>query len=173
MGKGKVEEQCLLLRTSDRREFFTDVNNYPMLIEFAKNHKAELAVVKPTTAVKVLTLSELAQALCQPAAKKDPCSFSPDYEVVEIRISERVGAVVTTRSRQQILAQAGEIRGAIEEDLLAGKVVSLEELQERFAACQLSEASLRKHLTFVRIKMANAGKAVGKVGVASYQLLGK
>lgn len=157
------EGHCLLVKTVDNRHFFTDLENFPQLIEFSKAQNAEVSVVKPQEEVRVLALPDLAKSLCDPNYNM----LDPKYELIE----QRIGVITTGKTpRQRLLAQAQEIRAYIETEVMAGETVSLQKLGEKFADYNLGEAAIRKHLTFVRLKLAKVGHAVKKVGVGTYKL---
>lgn len=159
------EEHCLLVKTLDNRHFFTALDNFPQLIEFSKAQNAEVSVVKPQDPVRVLTLPDLAKSLCDPNYNL----VSPNYELIEKRIGV-INAGSSKLPRQKLIAQAQEIRAYIEKALMDGWQVSLENLGEKFAAYNLGDAAIRKHLTFVRLKLAKEGYAVSKIGVGTYKL---
>lgn len=157
------EGHCLLVKTVDNRHFFTDLENFPQLIEFSKAQNAEVSVVKPQEEVRVLALPDLAKSFCDPNYKM----VEPKYELIE----QRIGVITAGKTpRQRLLAQAQEIRAYIEQAVMAGECVSLQKLGEKFADYNLGEAAIRKHLTFVRLKLAKNGHAVNKVGVGTYKL---
>lgn len=156
------EGHCLMVKTVDNRHFFTDLDNFPQLIEFSKAQNAEVSVVKPADEVQVLALPALAKSLCDPNYRL----LDPKYQLIE----RRIGVLPGKTPRQRLLAQAQEIRAFIESTLVAGDPVSLQELGQKYAEYNLGEAAIRKHLTFVRLKMAKAGQTVNKVGVGKYKL---
>jgi hypothetical protein len=154
--------ECLMVKTVDNRHFFTELGNFEQLIEYSKSQNAEISVVKPQESVRVLALPQLAKSLCDPNVKAD----EPKYELVERRLCSVTGKT----PRQRTLAQAHEIRTHIESSLMEGETVVLGDLIVKFQSYGLGEAALRKHLTFVRLKLAKTGHQVGKVGVGSYRL---
>jgi hypothetical protein len=157
------EGHCLLVKTVDNRHFFTELENFPQLIEFSKAQNAEVSVVKPQEEIRVLALPELAKSFCDPTYKM----IDPKYELIE----RRIGVISAGKTpRQRLLAQAQEIRAYIESMVMAGESVSLQKIGEKFTAYNLGEAAIRKHLTFVRLKLAKIGHAVSKVGVGTYKL---
>ena len=158
----KEKDLCLMVKTVDNRHFFTELDNFPQLIEFSKSQNAEVSVVRPEEEVQVMALPALAKSLCDPNYKV----ADPKYRLVERRITAMSGK----SPRQRMLAQAGEIRAYIKDSLLAGEVVSLENLAAKYADYDLGEAALRKHLTFVRVSLGDAGHLVHKVAVGCYKL---
>lgn len=159
----KEEGHYLLVKTVDNRHFFTELENFPQLIEFSKAQNAEISVVKPQEKVQVLNLPDLAKSFCDPNYKV----FDPKYELIE----RRIGVTTTGKTpRQRLLSQAQEIRSYIEATVMDGETICLQKLGEKFADYNLGEAALRKHLTFIRLKLAKLGHNVNKVGVGTYRL---
>ncbi len=157
------EGRCLLVKTVDNRHFFTGLENFPQLIEFSKAQNAEVSVVKPQEKVQVLALPDLAKSLCDPNYKM----ADPKYQLIE----RCIGVITTGKTpRQRLLAQAHEIRTYIEAIIMSGETVSLQNLGDKFADYNLCEAAIRKHLTFVRLKLAKLGLVVDKVGIGNYKL---
>ena len=152
-----------MVKTVDNRHFFTALGNFPQLIEFSKAQSAEVSVVKPKEEVQVFSLPELAKSMCDPTYKV----LEPKYDLVERKITIMTGKT----PRQRLLAQAQEIRQAIEQTFLAGDTVSLQNLAKQFQHYNLGEAALRKHLTYVRLKLAKMDRQVSKVGIGSYQIV--
>jgi hypothetical protein len=154
-----------MVRTVDNRQYFTELGNFPQLIEFSKAQNAEVSVVKLQEQAQVMSLPQLAKSLCDPNYK----SLDPKYELVERKITLHEGK----KPRQRLLAQAQEIRHYIENTLKAGNAVSLVNISERFKDYNLGEAALRKHLMYVRLKMAKDGLQVDKVEVGTYRICGR
>jgi hypothetical protein len=154
---------CLLVKMPDNRHFFTEIDNLPQLIEFSKSQNAEVSVVKPRQEVKLLNLSDFAKSLCDPNYNL----INPQYDLIE----QQIGLMNAGKTpRQRLLAQAQEIRTYIESSVLSGKSISLQNLEEKFEEYNLGEAAIRKHMTFVRMKLAKSGKAVDKIGIGTYEL---
>jgi len=147
------EFQCLMLETPDHRQFFTYEKNYPQLIEFSKTFGAEMSVVKVKEA-EVLTLENLAPALCDPTYKK-----AAKFEVVEPKIT------VNHKPRPKSAA----IRSWIRSRLVAGKSVKLNEIFEAFSEMKMTKAAFCTHYTAVRKELAKEGWKIEKVGGGTYQ----
>src|SRR5262252_7159655 len=110
-----------MIKTKDRRKFFTHEKNFPQLIEFSKTFKAEISVVRVDEA-DILDLSALAPAICDAnyAAKKT------SYELVEVKLP-----VLPRNTRPTILRTAARIKQHILAKFLGGEAVSLKELKKR------------------------------------------
>ncbi len=157
---------CLMLRTADSREFFTHAHYFSHVVEFAKTCSAEVSVVKATN-VKVMELEELARSICDHNKSKQPNS----YEVVEVKLSP-VGELNTIRTRRKILAQADIIASHIQQELLAGREVSLNDLERKFNDFSLSKPALCNHMARVKKQLMNEGKSVVKLKRGVYRLGG-
>jgi hypothetical protein len=77
-------QQCLMIKTKDKRQFFTYEKHLPQLIEFSKIFNAEISVVK-IDGEKILDLEELPEAICNSAYKN-----KSKYEL----ISEKIGKLL-------------------------------------------------------------------------------
>jgi len=156
----KKNYKCLLVKTKDRRSFFTHEKNLPELVEFSKTFGAEISVVQVKEA-EVLDLVGLGTAICD--AVYAP-KAQPDYEIIETKIPTR------TKRRSRILKTSQKIREFIREKFYSGEVVSLQSLKKRFKRYRLTSACLCNHLRIVREELESEGHYVEKVGGGKYQL---
>jgi hypothetical protein len=140
-----------MIKTKDRRKFFTHETNYLPLLEFSKLFKAEISIVKVKQA-QVLTLADLAPALP-----------NPQYKVVQIKISQN------KRKRQDILDNAKKVRAQIRKQFLTGKTVSLKELCGTFEGLKVSPACICHHMRIVREELEHEGCKIIKVGGGKYK----
>lgn len=154
---------CLMLKTSDQRRFFTHENNFPQLVEFAKTCEAEISVVRAQN-VKVLELEELAKSICDHQEK----SNEPSYEVLEIKITP----VQPPRSRADQLRKAKEIYTFIKKSFLAGEMVSLSNLESKFRSFGLSKPAMCNHIARVRKELSKKHSIV-RVKRGQYRLENK
>ena len=151
---------CLMLKTTDQRCFFTHKANFPLLIEFAKTCEAEISVVK-TQNIKVMELSELAKSICDHGSKPE----MPEYEVIEVKLPE----IKFVKSRKQLLTQANIISSYIKDMFRKRKIVSLPDLENKFRKFGLSKPALCNHISRVRIDLKKEGYTVQKIKRGSYQ----
>ena len=154
-------QQCLMIRTKDRRRFFTHEKNYVQLIEFSKTFKAEISVVRVQQA-EILELADLAPAICNanyPTKKAD-------YELIEVKIP-----VLPHNTRPKILRTAARIKQFVLGKFLDGQPVSLKELKRKFKRYKLSTPALCNHIARVREELKQKGLRVIKVGAGAYQVL--
>ena len=152
--------QCLMIKTKDRRKFFTHEKNFPQLIEFSKTFKAEISVVRVQEA-DILDLSALAPAICDAnyATKKT------NYELVEVKIP-----VLPKNSRPKILRTAARIKEYILARFLSGEAVSLKELKKRFKRHKLSTPTLCNHIARVKQELRQKGFHFTKIGAGAYRI---
>ncbi len=72
-----MRKKCILLRTKDKRQFFTHSKNCNKIMEFANTFNAEVSIVKAENP-EILDLIPLAAALAN-----QEYSDKKDYEVLE------------------------------------------------------------------------------------------
>jgi len=156
---------CLMLKTSDDRCFFTHKNNYSQLVEFAKTCDAEISVVKAND-VKVLELPELAKSICSHGKHPE----TPKYELMEIRLTKCV-EVSAPRTRKKLLTQATIITEHVKNIFLAGEVVILSDLENKFSEFNLSKAAFCNHITRIRRDFKEKGYTIQKVKRGQYKIL--
>jgi hypothetical protein len=156
-----MNTRCLMIKTKDKRKFFTHEKNFPQLIEFSKTFKAEISlvqVVDPT----ILELAQLAPAICDANFVAPPVQ---DCELIEIKM-----AVEPRKNRGKILRLASQIKSFIQKKFLKGEVVALRDLRRRYKRYNLSVPCLSNHIARVRQELAVKGKAVERVGAGKYQI---
>ena len=161
----KKAVNCLMLKTTDERRFFTSKNNYPQLVEFARTCDAEISVVKAQN-VKVLDLSELAKSICNHGKQVE----LPQYELVEVKVPKEP-EIKVARSRKKLLTQANIISAYVKKSFLDSKVVSLSDLETKFSEFGLSKSALCNHITRMRSELKTAGHKVSKIKRGEYRLL--
>jgi hypothetical protein len=155
---------CLMLKTTDQRCFFTHQNNFPQLIEFARTCEAEISVVK-TQNVKVMELNELAKSICNHGQQSE----NLQYEVIEVKLGQ-LPEIKTTRSRKRLLSQANIVSSYIKDTFRKNKIVSLSDLETKFSEFKLSKPALCNHIARVRSEMEKEGYTVSKIKRGSYQM---
>jgi hypothetical protein len=155
---------CLMLKTTDQRCFFTHKNNYPQLVEFARTCDAEISVVKAQN-VKVMELTELAKSICNHVQQ----SNLPQYEVVEVKLPN-LPEIKVKRSRKKLLAQANLISNYVHKSFLNEEVVSVQDLENKFSEFDLTKAALCNHITKARNKLVKEGYKVSQIKRGTYRL---
>lgn len=110
--------KCLLVQTADRRRFLTSVRNLQALSDFCRKLGATALIVEVPKRLKLMSLEELASAVCDPYRKPD--SF--DYRVVSG--NARAARKDRDASISKVVASAGK-------QLAAGKAVSVAKLAVR------------------------------------------
>lgn len=154
------KSNLLMVRTKDRRKFFTYQKNLPMLVEFAKTFGAELSVISTIDEeAEVLDLSDLAPAICDSSY-----NTKAKYEVIS-KIYPKEG---NERLRRELLENAMKIRKYIRTRLAANKAVSLKELKQKFGELGLTDSCLCNHLSQIRKEIEDSGTPVTKLGAGTY-----
>lgn len=153
--------KCLMITTKDHRKFFTYEKNFMQLLEFSKLFGAEVSIVNVKEA-EVLDLSQLAPAFCD--ANYIP-ENRPDYSILEIKLPQR-----KKRKRQDILKMAQAIQGHISKSFLEGEIVSLKNLNNKFAEENLTLACLCNHMAVAKKTLEKMGHRIIKIGGGQYVL---
>lgn len=153
-------KRCLLISTKgENKKFLTYEKNLSALIEFAKTFSVEIYLAKPESGQKIMELKALTAAICDPL-------YQAELHCVKLeRIFPR-----TNKNRKSILADANKIRSYITSQFLAGKLVSLKDLKERFKKQKVTDACLCSHLTSVRKSLSQNGHEFRKVSAGTYCL---
>tara|TARA_Y100000034_G_scaffold106329_3_gene134965 strand:- start:743 stop:1222 length:480 start_codon:yes stop_codon:yes gene_type:complete len=154
-----------MIRTDEKRRFFTSEENYPQLIEFSRALGAEISLVEVQDNLNVMSLDELAPAICDTSYNMEP----PDFKVVQIKIP-RAGRPKKLSGRAKILQVASKIRAYIEAELLTGQTVYLREVMKRFKTFNLSKPAICNHIRRVRDDLESKGYEVEKVGAGKYRI---
>lgn len=157
----KKNLQCLMIETTDHRQFFTSEKNYLQLIEFSKAFGAEISVVKVKEA-EVLDLKQLAPAICNNGYKP---STTPQYDIIEKKIEQQ------RDSRKESLRKADVIRNYIRKQFASGKIVKLKDVKKRYARYELSPSAFSNHLALVRHQMIKGGYKIKKLAPGEYRVV--
>jgi hypothetical protein len=158
-----TQNNCLMIRTKDRRRFFTPENNYDTLIEFSKVFNAEVSLVHVEEG-EILDIDSLVPAICNASYKP---AVKPKYELVEVKIPQKSRKL---SDRKNLLETASRIKSYVSETFLSGGVVALHDLQERFKDDNLSISCLCNHVARVRKELNKNGKKVIKVKAGHYTI---
>jgi len=150
---------CLLVKTPDKRKFLVNEKNMPSIVEFVKTFHAEVYKVDVLEGKIINQLKNLAGAIC-----------NPDYDTeMDIRIIDKI--YPKSRPRSSILKNAKKIKEYIYEKLSEGKTVSLKDLKKKYKNCEITDSCLCNHLSAVRKQMARNGKHIKKIGQGNYCLV--
>jgi hypothetical protein len=91
---------------------------------------------------------------------------------VEIKLSP-VGEInSSSRTRRKILAQADILSSHVRQEFLAGREVSLLDLENKFKDFSLSKPALCNHLARVKKQLISEGKVIVKLKRGVYSLKG-
>lgn len=129
-----VPTKCILVKLQDQN-FFTEKNNLPYLVEFAKNHSATLLLVEAIT--KPASLKELSEQI--------KANESSEFSALKV-IKEILSCAKTKRA---------SIQKSIRDELLNGSIVSVKYLSNKHP--KINPATLRYHLNIVKNNMAQEG----------------
>jgi hypothetical protein len=154
-----MNKNLIMIRTKDKRKLFTSKKNLPSLIEYAKTFRAELAEVEAD--VEPLELHQLAQALCD-------ANVNQNVTPHNVKAIYPKNVVKDSKPRTVILKEAAAVKGWIEQQFAAKKVVSLKTLREQFDGMDLSDSTLCNHLTAVRKKLKAQGQIITKTDNGGY-----
>ena len=151
-------QECLMIKTKDKRKFFTHKANLPQILEFSKLFRAEISTVQVNEA-EVLDLAALAPAFCDanyemPAAK---------YKILEVMYPSK-------RNRKDFLKNSARIREFIRQRLDKSGEISLDELKGRFKDKGLTTACFCNHLRFMKAEVVETGKDLVKTGTGTYRI---
>lgn len=158
-------KQCLMIKTRDKRQFFTDEEHLPQLIEFSKVFGAEISIVK-VAEEKIQPLEDLPGAICD-ASYKD----QSDYELVKIKIAEfKTIAPEAPTKRKDILALAAQIKNYIVTELLSKGQVTFAQVEGKFSKYNLSKPTISNHIRRIKEEMALDGYEVAREKRGVYTL---
>ena len=147
-----------MIKTKDKRKFFTHRENLSEIMEFSKMFRAEISTVQVNEA-EVLDLEELAPAFCDANYKGQAAKI----KVLQIMYPTR-------RRRRDILKNSAQIRKYIRSKLERKGQISLEELKDRFKGKGLTTACFCNHLRFMKAEVVEMGKELVKVGIGTYKI---
>ena len=129
---------CLLIKTSDEKNFLVNKKNMKFIIEYVKTFNAELYLVEVIKGKIISQLKNLASAICNPEHKNES-SF---------RIIEKI--YPKSRVKNNTTDNADKIRKHILEKFQTKQTVSLKDLKNKYKKLQVTDACLSNHLSMVR-----------------------
>lgn len=150
--------RCLMVRTPEKRRYFTYEKNLAPLLEYSRMFQAEISVVRVKEA-EVLELDQLVAALCDSHYQNPVIT----YRVLGVKSKHRTPRVF---SRQN----ASLVRDYIKETLLKGKDVSLRSLVGKYAELGLSDTSLSNQFKRVRDELGLLGHRLVRDHGGSYRV---
>jgi hypothetical protein len=150
--------KCLLIKTRDKRSFFTDEKNYSQLSEFSKTFNAEISIVVAENA-KLMDLSELTRAFCDSSYKTDISEYKEVGKNLQLN----------TRKRTDILKIAEKVKKYITRQFITYKPVSLYDLKNKFQ--NLTSAALCNHVRRVKQELELQGYKFTKSSAGTYKAI--
>jgi hypothetical protein len=145
---------ALMIRTEDKRVFFTSPRNLSSIKEFVKSGGIELSKVRLKEG-DMTPLSQLAAAICDGRP-----STPAHYEVVE--------RIWPNRRRKKSNAQ--DIKGYVRQTLLERHPLSLKDLKLTFGNLRLTDSCLCMYFSAVRKALAHEGLQIQKTGAGKYRV---
>src|SRR5581483_7360007 len=152
-----TKAQCLRLKTPDEKVFFTQENNFPQLVEFAKTYDVEISVVNPSEPVIIQELEDLATAICEQLNYKDP----PNCEIIEIKIPSTSNTILVSKQKVE---KTKEIYDQIKQEFLSGEVVTLQGLFTKFGCQGLTKATICNYVRKIQRELTTEGYSFTKPG---------
>lgn len=154
--------QCLMIETRDKRQFFTPEQNYTQLVEFANTFDAEISIVKLENG-DVLDLPRLAEAISNPRVQ--PLAR---FQLIQKKIG-RTSKSLTNKN----MTASREIKDHVRNQFANGQVVDFKELMQKFATYNLSYNAIAAHLFKLKREFAAQGFCIQKVAAGKYRALPK
>lgn len=149
-------KKCLMIKTKNQNKFFTHEKNLPQLIEFSKIFRAEVSIVQIPETTEILTLDQLAPALCEKTQQKS------SYQIVRV--------INKKQKRQNIIKRANLIQKTIKNLLSKTGTVSLKDISNKFKKYNLTSACICNHFKTARKALECQGFKVIKTGFGEYKL---
>jgi hypothetical protein len=151
--------RCLMIKTPEKRKYFTHEKNFAPLIEYSRMFQAELSVVRVREA-EILDLPDLIPALCD-------TNYQPvtsNYRVLGVKIQNKPNRHSTRQNAQLV-------RDYILDNLLKGRPMSLRCLCTRFGDLGLSSTSLANQFRRVRDDLNYKGYDLGRDSGGVYNVV--
>jgi len=151
-----------MIKTKDKRHFFTHEKYFPQLIEFSKTFGAEISVVK-VKEDNILDLDELAPAICNGNYRNDT-----EYELISQKIAQfsSIKTEKPTTKRRKILKLAAEVKKYIEDKFESRKIVSFKDVSKKFS--NLDKATISNHIARVKKQLISQGCEIQTLKKGSY-----
>lgn len=159
----KKDHNCILLKTKDKRNFFTSEKNLNSLIEFSNFFNAEIKHVKIKKG-EVLNLEELASAISNP-------DYSADFDYEDQSSKAESDPKMLDQkgtSRKEKIRRAAIIRNHIKKEFEKGKTVYLSKVKKRYERYELSSTCFSSHISTVKKEMEKLGFKIKKSGAGQY-----
>lgn len=146
-----MPSQTLMIQMKDKRKYYTEPSNLPMLVEFAKTFGAELTLVE-SPGVDTMDLERLAPALCDDAYKSPRLGRN-------IRVVHKLYPIEEkrVRTRQEMLQNAKDIREHIRLTLETNGAIRAADVKEKFYDLELTDSCMSNHVAVVIKDMKKHG----------------
>lgn len=159
-----MQNQILMIQTKDKRKYYTDFQNLPMLVEFVKTFGADLSLVE-SNEVETMDLEKLVPALCDDSYRTPRINRA-------VRVLHKLYPVRQEESytRKEILQNARKIREHIKLALEKGDIVRIAEVKEKFRSLELTDSCLSNHMSVICKEMSKEGKRVIRMKMGVYRI---
>lgn len=159
-----MPNQSLMIKTKNKKKYYTDLENLPMLVEFAKTFGAELSVIESPD-VQSIGLDLLAPALCDdsyesPQTERKPIIVRKIYPL-EPNVSH---------TRQEMLQNAKIIRDYIKSVLDSKGIIKISEIKEKFRNLHLTDSCISNHMAVVIKDFEQFGKKINRLRIGVYEV---
>ena len=144
-----------MIQTKDNRQFFTHEKNFNQLIEFSKFFKASISIVQITSA-DLLSLEELAPALCDTNKKKQ----HKDFKIMEVKLN------FTDKK-----LNSSKIKKSIKKQFLSRKTVSVKSIKMKYKNLHLSNATFCNYFKQTKEELQKEGYKFIKTGAGEYRII--
>lgn len=155
-----AKKHLLMIKTKDKRQFFTHQKNMPLLLEFAKTFNAELIIVS-SNQVPVLELDKLALAICD-----SNYIVEGDFKI----ISKIYPKQDDQKQRNELIENANIIKSYIRNKISKQKSISLKDLKKEFSHLKVTDSCFCHHIKVVREELKLKGVEVVKTGAGQYAI---
>lgn len=153
-----------MLKTEDKKTFFTYIKNFQSLLEFSKVFGIKLEIVEAENP-KILELKDLAVIICDYLQSQEKLHPQEKTKIKTIR-----GVKKRVIKRGQKIKNARKIRNFIRTQLKSGKNIELRKLQNKFNSMNLSLSCFCNHMRAIREELQKEGFELIKPTPGCYKI---
>lgn len=145
---------CLLIKTSDEKNFLVNKKNIKLITEYVKTFNAELYLVEVIQGKVISQLKNLASAICNTEYKNES-----SFKIIE---------KIYPKSKNK--NNSSKIKKHILEKFQTKQIVSLKELKHKYKKQEITDACLSNYFSSVRKQLLKNGNKIKKIGQGNYIL---
>jgi hypothetical protein len=154
--------KCLLIKTHDNRKLFIRKTSGKGMEEFAKVFKTKVSIVELLDPKeKILSDKEFKIAFCDPNH-----TSNAKYKIIE----KNCFNIKPNPTREQIRRTANKITCSIYNELVKGKVVSLQDLKKKYQNETITPAHLSGYFSKARKELSEEGFHFEKMGAGKWKI---